>query len=565
MPTRPVRDVQLSAIPAVGEPRAIDAPRDEQLARPSRRRPPTARVIASLLATTCALLPWCGSAIAIDRSSSIASANEPAAALRQNVPVQPALGPIRRFGEPEPPPQPASPPLDVAASLDPFVFWLITTDGERRPIRQFAVDGETLVVWPVRPSTKGAANDTVRAPGSAPSPTRTAGGADSAAPASTDGAKDPDRESERMPLASCVAIVANRPVRAAAVGPRAEPAVELVDGQRFPGEPRATAKPFAWSHSWLGVQAIELERTRSIVLQPSSVAQTSRATSGTGLPEPGAEDLVLLANGDRVEGIIEEFGADVVVERANAGATTIPIGRIAALVLISPLEPPIGPRLWFDDGTVIDAVPTSSETAKPGLLAIRRIPRSPTKAAGVEPPTPTTAERTPLVETVVLRAFATSPSAILPLASVTLNEARPTGTLPTFAPNRPTTLPGQWPANLLPIVIGGATAVRYELPEATGRFVAEMRPEGANPRWTSFTVVVRSGDREVFRREVVPDPSTGALPREPLWINVPITSRALEIEVLEGERGPICDGIRLDYAMVIRPTKAAESGAAPRG
>jgi hypothetical protein len=555
MPIRPARDAHIPMALAMRTTRdardgiAVDAAHAEA-ARVTARR--ARRRVGALLVAACALAPWGASILGPDATGPSASAAEQAVVVGQNVPIQPALAPIRRFELPAEVPPPAAPPFEAVATTEPFLFWLITSDGERRPIRQFAVEGDTLIVWPLRPATTRSAKD--------------APATDGSAEAVADRSGETERASERMPLASCVAILANRPVRATTVGPRAEPALELVDGQRFPGEPRASAKPFAWAHSWLGTQPIELDRTRSIVLQPTVVSQSSRSPGGTAMLEPGAEDLVLLGNGDRVDGIIGELGADVVVERAGAGATTIPIGRIAALVLISPPEPPIGPRLWFDDGTVIDAVPTSSETAKPGLLAIRRVARTPAPGAGANAPAPTTAERTPLVETFVLRAFATVPSAILPLASVTAHEARPTGSLPTFAHSRPSVVPGQWPARLSPIVIGGATAVRYELPEATGRFVAEMRPDGANPRWTSFTVVVRSGDREVFRRDVAPDPSTGALPRDPVWINVPITSRVLEIEVLEGERGPICDGVRLDYAMLMRPTKTGPAdGAAPRG
>lgn len=463
-----------------------------------------------------------------------------------------------------------------------------------------------------------------------------------------------------VPLGECVAVLCELPIRSTDRGPRAQPFVEFTDGERWPGEPESGPESLTWRHPWLGSRAVSIDEMRRALF-----------VAGGRVPSPAAEDVVLLANGDAIEGMLLSLGDSVVMERsgtvsvaepakerlggdapARDGADTgenggdaaserridggavvgdaaprgmsgstsgseaarddetpttagaghghdgrpdpvgvgarseirVPFGRVVSVVLVAPLEPSIGPRLWFDDGTVVDAVPESTATAKPGLVAIRhdgglatpgttaattvRVPPGRDDPQGTDREAlGTTAGRngSPLVDTSTIRAFVLSPSQIVPLATLNPESVRSVSHFPTFALSQPEVEDGRWGAQVAPVIAFGATSIRFEAPGPGYRFVAEARPQGFDAEWTSFELVVRDGDREVARHAFGTDPRAGDRLGAPMadrasaagdrtvWLNVPLSSSSLEIELTEGDRGPLCDALRLEFAMLIAP------------
>ncbi len=314
------------------------------------------------------------------------------------------------------------------------------------------------------------------------------------------------------------------------------------DGQRLPGELRpraegAKGESVGWRHRWLGEMPSDIEALHAILLLPDAA-----------VPATGAGDVIVLANGDRLEGVITEIGPVVHIDRGGApetkpsggdaksteAGTEVPIARIAAIGFITPDVAPSGNRLWCADGTIIAATPTmDSET---GLLLISRAI-----------PAPSSSQATPTIRSDEILGFAPDPTRVKPLAGIEPREIRTSGETPRGYVERPEVAAGNWPMGLAPITIRGPALVRFPLPARGCAIVAELRVADGDQRWTDFEIVVRDGNREILRQHMDARSNSIAL-RETL------ASDELSVELTEGEQGPIRDAIEIRRALVVLPS-----------
>ncbi len=301
-----------------------------------------------------------------------------------------------------------------------------------------------------------------------------------------------------------------------------------------------------WRHRWLGVRPIELDRTRSIAFVPGAVPPA--AQSGAA-----ATDVILLANGDRVEGIVESLGSVVKVAPTGGAAVEVPLERIAAMSLITPLVGSTAPRIWLVDGTVVDALPELAAadqgvTVRLGAALPRATSPEGTEAGATGAPAPDReAPEATRLDVEAILGFAPDPSRFVPLGSLEPSAVRTSGNLPRFAVPKPERAPGAWAGDAGPVVIRGPIVVDYSLPQADCAFVASIAPAEPDERWTDCEVVIRDGSRELAR---LPIEARTA----PQWVHFEHLSTSLTIEVTEGARGPVRDAIRLSEALVIRPS-----------
>lgn len=472
-----------------------------------RRRGATAILVAALFALLALDLP-------------LASPAEAAVAgLRQNdaqeEPPRDVPREGRRRGEGRGSPVVGGPEARLYGSLT-----LIGDDLAAIAIRGFAVDGDRLVYWPE---------------------------------ASVEGSADAE-SSESMPLQRCLAILADRP----AMPQPNLGLLDLVDGGRLPGSPRMVDGAIVWRHRWIGDVELEVERIRSLRLGPLASATAPAVADRT--------DIVILANGDRIEGIVRSIASTVLIERVErdeGGEVAIPFERIASLSLIAP---PIDfawvasdrsaatPRVWLVDGTVVDGAPFLPRTepdgppdgrqslpaAMPESLALRL---GAVQASSGDSESPAVERR---VEALAVRGFAPDPSRVVPLASLAPAEIATSGALPRYRLPTPETLPGLWTADVAPVIVRGPSLVRYRLPVDGCVFVARVAVEDPDPRWTDAELILRDGNREVLRRRITAETT-------PEWIRVPLASRVLEIEVTAGRRGPVRDAVRFEFALLRPP------------
>lgn len=306
------------------------------------------------------------------------------------------------------------------------------------------------------------------------------------------------------------------------------------DGQRLPGEPRISGGRLLWRNRWTGEVAIAIEDLAALRLAPEG-----------DIPEAKDGDVIELVNGDRLGGLVASIGVDVALEDPSVPLTPgsgereavrIPLERVRAIRLLPAPVEPSGPRAWFADGTVASGRIVADEQSG----GMRFIPSLPASSRSEE-----SGRESIRIRPEDLRAYLPDTGTVVSLPSIQPTQVLATGTWPSYAPPEFAASRSPGPADASDLVFHGPGAVRWTVPKGPWTLVAEAMPHAPDAAWTSFDLVVRDGDREVFRRAF--DAATG-----PVEIQIPIESPSLAIEVTEGDRGPIADAVRLRRAMLLR-------------
>jgi hypothetical protein len=119
--------------------------------------------------------------------------------------------------------------------------------------------------------------------------------------------------------------------------------MRLIDGQSFPGvlssEPSEPDR-VRWAGRVGGLLSVPLERVAAMQLRPVAMPLCD-----------GTSDVLLLTNGDRVEGFLASVGPLVTIE-VGGSPTTIESGRVAAASLANPAKAATGTWVWLASGAV---------------------------------------------------------------------------------------------------------------------------------------------------------------------------------------------------------------------
>ena len=310
----------------------------------------------------------------------------------------------------------------------------------------------------------------------------------------------------------------------AVVVPRVQGWLRLADGQRFPGQAMSGAPVadgvFVWSQSsWLGRMHVPLDRVASVTL-----------SGGATVPSPGEADVLVLANGDRVEGVVPALGDPISLEVSNDdGDRTVfdlPLGRVRAVRMVTPEQKPIGNRLWLIDGTIVDVQRVM--LGDDGFYRLEGVP-----FAGEAP------GRIGL-DTVAAVLF--DPNALVGFSS--LVPRRVEGPPTRYVVPPPVALDDHAPLSLSRVEFRGPVTAHYVLPAGATYFAAEAQlPETARA-WGDCLLKVRNGDREVFSERLNAETPTAS-------IGVRLTGSTLTIEVAEGSAGPIQNRVILLRGLIL--------------
>jgi len=126
--------------------------------------------------------------------------------------------------------------------------------------------------------------------------------------------------------------------------------LEFANGQRLPGNFRATRDANLWDHRWIGAIPVALEDMAVLRIR------------GANAPERRADaDTVLLLNGDTITGFVDSIGESIVCETIDGAAgeatekRSVSMDRAAAISFaIADAIPMRGSRFWTMDGSVVD-------------------------------------------------------------------------------------------------------------------------------------------------------------------------------------------------------------------
>jgi hypothetical protein len=298
----------------------------------------------------------------------------------------------------------------------------------------------------------------------------------------------------------------------------------LADGQRFPGRPARQdqqTKPglFMWEHTQLGRLAFPLETIQAVVLDPAAQ-----------LPAQHPEDVIVLRNGDQLQGLIVALGAQVQIEVDVAGEREImavPLERIGALRLVTQPKNAEGRRVWLSDGTVLDA--SRIHAGDDGHVRLTRSP----SGAGTQP------VRLGLKD---INAILFDPASLVPLAQ--LVPTRIDGPETRYLLPEPEILDRGAPLGLSRVRLRGPLTVRYALPEGTKRFAAEAVLPSRAHRWGDYEMTVYDDDRPVFSAKLSADTPRAV-------VNVALSGTELNISLVPAGNGPIQDELILERAILL--------------
>jgi hypothetical protein len=327
----------------------------------------------------------------------------------------------------------------------------------------------------------------------------------------------------KPPAPAAAVLPGNAPKPEHRTAPRF-PAIELIDGQRLTGTLVGAAQPgdaFAWSHPLLGVIQLKVDDAQRIRFQPSPVAA----------PDP-ANDLVLLANGDRLAGFIESV-ADPLSITINQQQRKIPLERIAEIVFANPPQPPAGAFAWLGDGSVVAV--RELRTTRVGELLL-----TPRLASDSESPEMHPGPGAASMAFDSLQAVNFDISALSPLAALAPTAHEPLGGRRWAQPAR-SIGEADAPLGAADILLPGPMAVRWSLPESAQRLSATAELPRQNWTWGDCEIVVEvataGAPRELFRQRLTADTPSAQM-------NADLGAgpgRTLIVRLEPGPSGPIED------------------------
>ncbi len=333
---------------------------------------------------------------------------------------------------------------------------------------------------------------------------------------------DPAAGWQTIALDDCVALLNPQ---AAPRPPGSRGLLTLADGQRFPGKALSGAPKtdglFVWNHSRFGRMEVPLAWVRTVLL------------AGDAAPVPSHEgDVLMLRNGDVVEGLITALGDPVTIELIDGDEPQIielPMDGITSVSMVTPTLPPRGQRIWLRDGSVVDAARV--------LLGDDGIVRL------IDPRVVPGEHRLPLS---AIAAVLFDPDAMTPFADLSLMRVEGPATRYEVPP--PMALDEAPPLGLSRVELRGPLSARYALSAVAGelQFIAEAKRPVTASAWSDFELVLSDDQGEVFRTRLNDAHPTAS-------IDVRLHGPVLTIQITEGDYGPIQDHVILYRAMLLRP------------
>lgn len=310
--------------------------------------------------------------------------------------------------------------------------------------------------------------------------------------------------------------------------------IELIDGQRFPGEIVPTSgeeESIIWNHPAFGNIAMPLERVARLFRDTLDPVLTRSVRDAA----PHTQDELLLANGDRVRGFIIGLADPAQIE-TDGRVVEIPAERIAGALLANDASVMSGLIVWLADGTVasLDSVVTLS-----GNELALTLPGGQSATYEIDD----------------LRAISFDSERLAPLSSLVPARQEAIGSRLYVTPiqHRPNAdedgSSGVSALDAQDVVLPGPMLVEYRLPRGAVRFAGVAALDGGSAPWGDCEFVVAVDGREQFRTRLVAG-------REPAPFNLRIRGEALTITVEPGNYGPIRDRV-----VIRRPLLAVDRSA----
>jgi len=302
----------------------------------------------------------------------------------------------------------------------------------------------------------------------------------------------------------------------------------LTDGQRYPGRLAPTAGDedmVAWSHDEFGHMEFPIESVRAVSM-PGADIDALRVE----LSSEATEDVVMLANGDRIEGFVVALTGQIEIETQDAGLLTFEPDRVEWVLLATEDKPLTGMAIWLRDGAVAALAETRAAN---GNAFEARLASGASATFKIED-----------IEAIVFNA-----ERLHPLSSIEPEKESPIGRralieLTETIDLGPVASPGARLSVAPDLRLPGPMRVEWDLPTDAVRFstTAEM-PRAAFP-WGDCELVIAVDDVELVRVRLNEESPTAS-------ISIDVRGRKLTISVEPGEYGPVRDQVILRKPMLL--------------
>ncbi|MCH2134805.1 MAG: hypothetical protein MK116_13775 [Phycisphaerales bacterium] len=292
--------------------------------------------------------------------------------------------------------------------------------------------------------------------------------------------------------------------------------VILHDGQTLPGVfVEGDEEHLKIDHLWLRELVIPLDRINRIEFR-----------SGASIPE-GTGDRVVLANGDFLEGFLEQVGDPTVIETGDGERVEIPLDRVAAVAIEGEPVEPRWPQVWTIDGVRMSV--DKAEFMSSGRIGLARHEFMTDDY-----------DRLPGSDEIVALVFdgsRFSPLATMPVETINTSVARRTAPPPRHERRSA-------PVGLTDLHLQGPARFEFTLPDRADRFRTSLRRSRQGGRWPSPTITISAGEQELW---------TGTAQQDsPLDLSLANLSGPLVIELTCGDQGPVHCGVTLVDPIISR-------------
>lgn len=317
--------------------------------------------------------------------------------------------------------------------------------------------------------------------------------------------------------------------------PAAGPILELTDGQRFAGGPASSGEgeTLAWSHPALGVLRFKLDQVLRIRLHEGP---------WTPLAEPVRDDLLILANGDRLVGFVEEIGeTGLTFAPAQGAPRELLFERVHEVHLANPAaeSPTTGAVAWLRDGSVIAC--RLITTSRLGELTLHDTLQD---SEAQETPAESPGSPALRLDDLLGVSFHIPGASLVPLATIPPAEQAPAPDR-RWTPPMEAVEPERAVLGAADLVLPGPMSVTWDLPAGAARFVAGVELPRQAWTWGDCEIVVAAdgaATRELFRQRL-----NAEAPAAQIAVSVQ-GARRLTIRVEAASLGAVQDRV-----LILRP------------
>ncbi|MBC23321.1 MAG: hypothetical protein CMJ32_05325 [Phycisphaerae bacterium] len=294
-----------------------------------------------------------------------------------------------------------------------------------------------------------------------------------------------------------------------------------VNGQEIPGRPQVISGRFHWNHDWIGIMTPSIDHISAI-----NLIDTTRPTE-----PPGSNDVMELANGDRIEGLVSELSDPVIITTEQADEVKVPLDRIGSVSLLSVPTDPGGARVFGIDQSIIDGSSVRTDDEGRIVLVDSMIDEEP---------------RNLVINKEMISGIVLNPSRLRPLCEASMTTKDPGDRSTRYQVVAPEVLHQAAPLGMKTIRLRGPVTVTFDPGPDGGRLLGRFTIPVSMHRWADMDVSIMQDGGSLARFHL-----DGSNPG--FEVDIMLDPGPFDVIIDEGQRGPVGDTIHMVDMVLVSP------------